>query len=133
MSSIDFKKETHCWFGIMMICAVFMTLEAVSAVLHDRPLVDYFLCGVPAGVLCFCTYKGLMKFAFVRQYQSIVLLTLLLVSFPVTFIYSYISEPVTYANRSYFMLVISIAGVVMCGIASLYVSTGKSILNPESK
>lgn len=133
MSSIDVKKETCCWLGFMVICAVFMTLETVSAVLHDRPLVDYFLCGVPAGVLGFCTYKGLMKFAVVREYQSIVLLTLLLVSFPITFIYSHLSEPVTYANRSYFMLVISIAGVVMCGIASLYVSTGRSILNPESK
>ncbi len=133
MSSIDLKKERLNWFGIMMICAVFMTLETVSAVLHDRPLVDYFLCGVSVGVLCFCTYKGLMKFTVVREYQSIVLLTLLLVSFPITFIYSYVSEPVTYANRSYFMLVISIAGVVMCGIASLYVSTGRSILNPKSK
>ncbi|ENA0516031.1 hypothetical protein EX227_14200 [Providencia rettgeri] len=132
MSSNDLKKEKRIWFGVMVICAVFTVLETVSAVLHDRSVQDYILCGVPAGVLCFSTYKGLMKFAVVRQYQGIVLLTAVLASLPIVFIYSYLGEPVSYANRSYYPLIIFIAGFVMCGISALYVSTGKSILNPES-
>lgn len=132
MSSNELKKEKHIWFAVMVICAVFTVLETVSAVLHDRSVLEYVLCGVPAGVLCFSTYKRLMKFAVVRQYQGIVLLTTVLASLPIVFIYSYVGEPVSYSNRSYFPLLIFIAGFVMCGISSLYVSTGKSILNPES-